>query len=158
MNAPLHQYIRMHRIGLLVMAVALLPRLNSAQASSKNCHHYLGGLRAFVIDRKNVARHRPNRFYESWPIDGDNSLFSTYYELFAPVLNGLNFESLLENRKENGLSTHVADFFGSSVFLTSTSYLPEIPKKFNQATETNPNNGSGILFIKKTTSSPAVLP
>lgn len=294
MSIPLYQYWHFHRIVFLVLAAALLPRLNLAQASPENCHRYLGGLRAFVIDRKKVARNRPNRFYESWPIDGDNSLYITYNELFAPVLNGLNFESVLENRKKNGLSTHVADFFGSSVFLSSTShadsltgvrlkhldpsripdvylmnskwkevignlyenkvwtrllrsmrerniprfdlivaaprggipleedfhekaphlnsvlsarihlvlirraygllspdggemyievnnlfnkvigmqtwleqlngsgieykYLPEIPIEFNEATESNPNSGSGILFIKKTPSSPYVLP
>ncbi|MBK8201434.1 MAG: hypothetical protein IPK68_03615 [Bdellovibrionales bacterium] len=83
-------------------------------------------LETFCEDRREQATRRPNRFYELWPIDGDNSGWSSYNKLFAPALNGQTFESILENRKKRGLSTHVADFFGSSVFLSDASYADSL--------------------------------
>jgi len=74
-----------------------------------------------------------NLNYENWPVDGAHTIAGKpaehlqYSNYFRAPLEGKTFEQFAADRKAQGKTAHVADFFGSAVFSAQ-------PEAFNSLT------------------------
>jgi len=58
---------------------------------------------------------------KKWTYDGADQGGFTYDDFFSPLKGPETFSEWIRNRKQKGLSVHIADFFGSAVFLNDLS-------------------------------------
>lgn len=93
----------------------------------------LSELRSFFKNREvetgEILERAKKHDGETWGFDGaytpaDEASYDYYFSKVLP--NGVSFATLLKDRKKLGKSTHIADFFGSAIFLRKFSKVDSL--------------------------------